>query len=172
MIGEEELFRGLRFSVVRRSYGKQDGSFERDVVVFPQAVVILPFLTNIDIILVKQFRASINDFIIEAPAGVVDEGETPDEAAERELIEEIGYLPGKLFKLGSFMPTPGYSTEILHFYYAVNLMYVGMKLEKYEVLEPIKIPFEIAYEMVLRNEIKDAKTALLLLLYKNLVGGS
>jgi len=165
------LFKGLRFNVVRRVYEKDDGVFERDVVVFPEAVVVLPFISPDEVVLIKQFRAPLNDYIIEAPAGVVDNGETPEETAERELVEEIGYRPGKLVKLGSFTPTPGYSTEILHFYYATNLEYVGARPEKYEVITPFKISFSKAYEMVLNNEIKDAKTALLILLYSALRGG-
>ncbi|MEM3912789.1 MAG: NUDIX hydrolase [Desulfurococcaceae archaeon] len=167
LIEEKELFKGLRFSVVRKKYAKRDGLFERDIVIFPQAVVVLPFITRNEVILIKQFRASSNDFIIEAPAGVVDEGETPDEAAKRELVEEIGYYPRKLIKLGEFMPTPGYSTEILHFYYAENLEYVGAQPEKYEIITPFRISFNDAYKIVLENKIVDAKTALIILLYYN-----
>lgn len=170
VVEEKELFKGLRFSVVRRKYLKQGGLFERDIVVFPQAVVVLPFIGEEEIVLIKQFRAPLDDYVIEAPAGVVDEGETPDETARRELVEEIGYLPGKLFRIGSFTPAPGYSSEILHFYYAEELEYVGARPEKYEVIEPFRVGFRDAYNMVLRNEIRDAKTALLILLYAGLKG--
>lgn len=165
MISEVELFSGLRFKVARRKYSRDGDSFERDIVIFPEAVVVLPFITSEKIILIKQFRPSVNDYIIEAPAGVVDKDETPEETARRELVEEIGYYPSRLTKLGSFMPTPGYSTEILHFYIAENLEYRGMRPEKYEVIEPFIVDLEKVYRMVLNNEIKDAKTALLILLY-------
>lgn len=165
LVGERELFRGLRFNVIRRKYVKLDGVFERDVVVFPEAVVVLPLITQNEVLLIKQFRATLNDFIVEAPAGVVDGEEPPDETAKRELVEETGYYPRRLVKLGSYMPTPGYSTEILHFYYAEELEYIGARPEKYEVIEPVRIPLETAYEMVLNNEIKDMKTALAILLY-------
>ncbi|MEM0000111.1 MAG: NUDIX hydrolase [Desulfurococcaceae archaeon] len=164
-IEEKELFRGLRFNVVRRKYAKQDGVFERDVVIFPEAVVVLPLITRDEILLIRQFRATLNDFVVEAPAGVVDEGESPEETAKRELVEETGYYPGKLVKLGSYAPTPGYSTEILHFYYAEDLKYVGARPERYEVIEPMRVPLKTAYEMVLSNEVKDMKTALIILLY-------
>lgn len=165
LVEERELFSGLRFSVVRRKYTKQDGTFERDVVVFPEAVVVLPLITLDEVLLIRQFRAPLNDFIIEAPAGVIDKGETPDETAKRELVEEIGYYPRKLVNLGSYTPTPGYSTEILHFYCAEELEYVGARPEKYEVIEPVRLRFKAAYEMVLNNEITDMKTALVILLY-------
>lgn len=169
-LGEVELFRGLRFSVVRRKYSRDGGVFERDVVVFPEAVVILPFISRDRVILVRQFRAPLNDFIIEAPAGVVDEGESPEDTARRELVEETGYYPRKLTKIGSFTPTPGYSTEVLHFYIAEDLEYVGSRPEVYEVLKPLDFSFKEVYEMVLKNEIRDAKTALVILLYVALRG--
>jgi ADP-ribose pyrophosphatase len=169
-LGEVELFRGLRFSVVRRKYSKDGGVFERDVVVFPEAVVVLPFISRDRVILVRQFRAPFNDFIIEAPAGVVDEGESPEDTARRELVEETGYYPRRLTKIGSFTPAPGYSTEVLHFYVAEDLEYVGSRPEVYEVLEPLDFSFKEVYEMVLRNEIRDAKTALIVLLYAALRG--
>ncbi|MEM4717867.1 MAG: NUDIX hydrolase [Desulfurococcaceae archaeon] len=169
LVEESELFKGLRFSVVRRIYSKQDGLFERDVVLFPQAVVVLPFISDDEIILIKQFRAPLNDFIIEAPAGVVNEGESPEETAKRELVEEIGYFPMKLFKLGSFTPSPGYSSELLHFYYAKDLVYVGARPDKYEIIEPWRTSLDSAYKMVTSNEIKDAKTALIILLYKSMI---
>jgi ADP-ribose pyrophosphatase len=164
--GEELLFKGLRFQVVRRSYAKKEGDvFRRDVVLFPEAVVILPFIDNERIILIKQFRPSIEDYIIEVPAGVVDDGESPEEAARRELEEEVGYIPGVLTPLGEFYPTPGYSTEKMFFYVAKNLRYVGAKPEKYEIIEPFTITLEEAYSMVRNNVLKDMKTVLALLLY-------
>ncbi len=165
-ISEELLFKGLRFQVARRSYAKSEGEvFRRDVVLFPEAVVVLPFIDDERIILIKQFRPSIEDYIVEAPAGIVDEGETPEEAAKRELEEEIGYIPGELTPLGEFYPTPGYSTEKMHFYVARSLRYVGAKPEKYEIIEPFTITLKEAFSMVESNALKDMKTVLALLLY-------
>ena len=73
-------------------------------------------------------------------------------------------------KLGSFTPAPGYSTEVLYFYYAEKLEYRGARPEKYEIIEPFKLPIRKAYEMVLNNEIRDMKTALIILLYAQKVG--
>ena len=172
LIEEVELFRGLRFSVVRRKYSKKRGEvFERDVVEFPNAVVVLPVVSKDEVVLIRQFRAPFNDFVIEAPAGVIDAGESPEEAARRELVEEIGYYPHKLVKLGAYIPAPGYSSEVLHFFYAEDLEYVGAKPEKYEVIESLRLPIARVYKMVLNNEIKDMKTSLLVLLYLGKVGG-
>lgn len=167
IVEERLLLKGLRFSVVRRKYVKPgNGIFERDVVLFPEAVVVLPVLPGEEVVLVRQFRAPFNDFVIEAPAGVVDPGERPEETAVRELVEETGYEPEKLVKLGSFTPAPGYSSEVLHFYVAFDLKPTKMKPEEYEVIEPIKLSFNEAYRMVVDNRIRDMKTALVILLYK------
>ncbi|MEM1627717.1 MAG: NUDIX hydrolase [Desulfurococcaceae archaeon] len=166
LIEEKTLYKGLRFNVVRRLYEKADnGIFERDIVVFPQAVVVLPFISEEEVLLIRQFRAPLNDFIIEAPAGVIDSGESPEEAAYRELLEETGYYPGKLVKIGEFTPAPGYSTELLHFFYAKDLVYKGARPEKYEIIRTFKVNIKEAYRMVIENEIRDMKTALLILLY-------
>jgi ADP-ribose pyrophosphatase len=169
LIREDLVFSGLRFNVVRRRYIKPRSGefFERDIVIFPQAVAILPFINAGDILLIRQFRASLNEYIVEVPAGVVDHGETPEETAKRELIEETGYLPRTLEKLGSFTPTPGYSSEVLHLYVARDLEYVGSRPERYEIIEPLIVKFSEAYKMVLEGVITDMKTALIILLYNS-----
>lgn len=173
LVREEVVFRGLRFDVVRKRYLKPGTGefFERDVVLFPQAVAVLPFIDSSRIILLRQFRAPLNEYVVEVPAGVVDRGETPEETARRELVEETGYTAETLEKLGSFTPTPGYSSEVLHLYVARSLKYMGMKPEKYEVLEPFVIEFSEAYRMVLRGAITDMKTALIILLYSSKYSG-
>lgn len=165
LVGKKELFNGLRFSVERRQVRINNRVVERDVVVFPDSVIILPVLKSDQIILIKQYRAAINDYIYEVPAGVVEPGESIREAARRELIEETGYEPGELIEIGIYYPTPGYSTENMHFFIARNLEYVGMKPEPYEVIKPYVISVKDALEMIKSNEIKDLKTALLILYY-------
>jgi ADP-ribose pyrophosphatase len=174
LVGEELLFRGLRFNVARRRYSRPDTGeiFERDVVVFPEAAAVLPLLGERRVVLLRQFRAPLNDYIIEVPAGVVNQGETPEETAKRELIEETGYHPRVLEKLGSFTPTPGYSSEVLHLYVARDLEYVGVRPERYEVIEPLVVEFSEAYKMVLEGVIRDMKTALTILLYASRAGVS
>jgi ADP-ribose pyrophosphatase len=167
LVREEVLFKGLRFNVVRRTYSKSDTLevFNRDVVVFPHAVAILPFLDHSRIILLRQFRAPFNDYIMEVPAGVVNSGESPEDTARRELIEETGYSARVLEKLGSYTPTPGYSSEVLHLFVARELEYKGIRPEKYEILEPFSVEFSEAYKMVVNGAISDMKTALIILLY-------
>ena len=167
VIKDTELFRGLRFDVVRRLLEIDNKHVERDIVVFPESVIILPVLTSDRIILIRQYRAAINDYIYEVPAGVVEENELPKEAARRELIEEIGYEPGELIPLGYYYPVPGYSTEKMHFFIARKLEYVGMRPEPYEVITPTVVNLADALDMIKNNQIVDLKTAMLILYYAN-----
>lgn len=165
-VREELLFKGIRFSVSRAVYQKSDSEvFERDIVKFPEAVAVLPILPGRRVLLIKQFRAPLNRFILEIPAGVVEENESPEETAVRELEEEAGYRPMRLVKMGAFTPAPGYSTEILHIFYADELVKVEASPEKYEIIEPITVSLEEAYRWTLSNYITDMKTALAILLY-------
>lgn len=166
---EETLLTGRRFNVVRRVFRGSRGVFSRDIVVFPEAVAVLPVLPDGRVLLIKQFRASVNRYVVEAPAGVVEPGENPDDTARRELVEETGFHPKSLIKIASFVATPGYSTEILHFYVASGLEYKGVKPEEYEYIETSAVSLDEAYDMVFRNEIEDMKTALLILMVYNMV---
>src|ERR1035437_412476 len=88
----------------------------REIVNFPEVVVIIATRENQDILCVRQFRKPIESFLIEAIAGKVDAGETPEVAARRELKEETGYEAKEIYKLGTVYPTPGYSTEKQHYF--------------------------------------------------------
>ncbi len=130
------------------------------------AATILPLLDTDDgvvIVMVRNERVTIDDFLLELPAGGVDKGEEPIAAAGRELIEETGYRAGTLTPLCSFYTTPGLTDEFMQVFVARNLVHVGQKLEPYESLtvEPVR-PAE-ALRMVDSGEILDAKTALSLL---------
>ncbi len=164
-IDQEKLFKGLRFDVIRKKIRINERIVERDVVVFPDSVIILPVLRSDQIILIRQYRAAIDDFIYEVPAGVVEEGESIRDAAIRELIEETGYEPRELIDVGIYYPTPGYSTERMHFFIARQLEYVGMAPEPYEVITPIVVSVKDAIQMIKSNEIRDLKSAMLILYY-------
>ncbi len=165
ILKEEKLFSGLRFTVSRRRIKYRDRVFDRDIVVFPNSIVILPVLKSDQLILIRQYRAPINDFIYEAPAGVVESGESINEAAKRELVEETGYEPGELIDVGEYFPVPGYSTEKMHMFIARDLEYVGMKPEPYEIIKPVVVRVDDAIDMIKRNAIRDLKTVFLILFY-------
>lgn len=168
-IEKKTLLEGLRFNVIRKKISIDEKIVERDIVEFPDSVIILPVLKTDKIILIKQYRPAINDYIYEVPAGVVEPGEPIKEAAIRELIEETGYEPKELIDVGVYFPTPGYSTEKMHFFIARDLEYVGMKPEPYEVIKPVVVSLADALEMIKNNQIQDLKTVALILYYTSYI---
>ncbi|MET1159925.1 MAG: NUDIX hydrolase [Thermoprotei archaeon] len=163
----EKVFEGKRFNVERREISIDGKEVIRDIVVFPESVVILPLLREDTILLIKQYRPALNNYIYEVPAGVVEPGEPIREAALRELEEEIGYTAKELVEIGSYYPTPGYSTEKMHFFIAKNLEYTGAKPEPYEVIEPYVIRLEEALKLIKDGVINDLKTVAIIMLYTN-----
>jgi ADP-ribose pyrophosphatase len=118
------------------------------------------------VLLVKQFRYLYNKEIYEIPAGKLNEGEDPLVAAARELEEETGFK-ANLFHALDIYPTPGYTDEIIHIYFAKNYEYVGCHLDEGEFLNCEFIPIKNVLEMVDSGEIADAKT--IAALYKYLL---
>ena len=147
-----------------------EGHYE--VVNRPHAVAIIALDYSNNVLLVKQYRPALGKEILEIPAGLMEEGESPIETAVRELKEETGYLPIResIDYLGYMCPTVGYSDEILHF---VKLKidkssYVGQNLDERESInEVLFMPIRDFIEKARRLEIHDSKTlvAALLVIY-------
>lgn len=130
----------------------------------PGAVAIIPFLDKNTIILIKQYRHALGDYIWEIPAGTVDPGEDLPECARRELIEETGFCAREVTPIGEIFPAPGYSDERLHLFMACDLTPGVQKLEPDEVLHVSRVSFADALAMIDRGEIRDAKTIAALML--------
>ena len=107
---------------------------------------------------VKQYRYDIGRDTLELPAGKLEEGEDPDEAAARELGEETGFTAGRLEPIGSILPSPAYTTEEIFLYLATDLTAGDAHPDEGEVLDAFPLPLEEAVEMVLDGRIRDAKT--------------
>src|SRR5512136_2347803 len=135
-----------------------DKETTREVVEHVDCVVILPIDSKGNILLVRQFRHAVGKELLELPAGSIDPGETPEQAAVRELREETGYRPGKLEKMGGFYAAPGYCTEYLHFFRATQLKKSPLTAEDTDEIELVPTaPADIA-ELIASGEICDAKT--------------
>lgn len=140
-----------------------------DQVIFPNAVAVLPVIGK-DVVLIRQYRPVIDKYILEAPAGVIDKGENPEEAARRELKEETGYRATQLIPVGSGYVSPGYSTEKLYLFLAPDPEPGESSPEPHEIIRLVKIPLDEALKMIERGEIEDVKTILLLLAAKVRLG--
>ena len=119
-----------------------------------------------DVALLENGETSIRE---ELPAGKLEKGEDPFEAAKRELGEECGLTADHYTPLGEFYPTVGYDTEIIYMWVATGLHTTQMHLDDDEFLTPDRIPLAKAYEMVMSGEIKDGKTIAGVLKLKALV---
>lgn len=159
IIETSEVFKGNFLKVDHLEVELPDGNIaSRDVVRHPGAVAILAFLDEENILLVKQYRVALERVILEIPAGKLEKGEDPLEAAKRELEEETGYKAKELNYLGSIATGAGFTDELIHIYKGTNL-YKGVKGgDDDEFIEVT--PFSIANikEMIKTGEIIDVKT--------------
>ena len=126
--------------------------------------------TGPDVILLRQYRYAAGGTLWEAPAGKLDEGETPEACAARELEEEAGVRAARLVLLTTLLTTPGFSDERIHLFLATGLEQGKQALERHEVIECFRLPLARAVEMVLSGEIVDGKTVSLLLMAAALPG--
>jgi ADP-ribose pyrophosphatase len=144
---------------------------ELDIVRHPGAAAIVPFEDARTVLLIRQFRHAAGGFIWEIPAGKLD-GDAPEVCARKELAEEAGRRAGRLVHLASVFTTPGFTDELIHLYAAFDLTPVPQALEHDEVIEVVPTPLARALEMIYAGELRDAKSALALMLAARHVGAS
>ena len=133
-----------------------------DIVRHPGASAVVPFVSDEDVLLIRQYRYAAGGYLYEVPAGKLDAGEPAEVCAARELEEEAGQRAGRLEKLGAIWTTPGFTDERIHLFAAYELEEVPQRLEDDEVLEVIRMPLRSALDMVWNGELSDAKSALAL----------
>lgn len=159
------LHRGVKFDFEILEYPGRSGTpVRREVVRHPGAVIILPILADGRVVLIRNFRASVEGSLLELPAGTRSVGEDPSVCAHRELIEETGYEAGSLSPLSAFYTSPGLSDEWMWAFVARGLHEVGRRPEDDEWMTVEPTPGGRALEMVASGEIRDAKTMLVLLM--------
>lgn len=135
----------------------------REVIKHPGGVCVVPLDENGNVLFVKQYRYPHHQVMLEIPAGKLEWGESHHDCGLRELREETGCTCDSYTYLGSLVPTPAYCGEIIHMYLAEGLHYGKQDLDEDEFLDIERIPLEKAAEMVMNNEIPDAKTQLAIL---------
>lgn len=146
-----------------------DGSTgELEMIRHPGASAIVPFLSDPagddpQIMLIKQYRYAAEGFLYEVPAGRLDPGESPAACARRELLEETGCTAEKIEPLYTFFTTPGFIDERIHGFVATGLTRGESAREADEFLTVETMTLSSALELIQKGEIRDAKTALLIL---------
>ena len=152
-------FRGRLLTVVVDTLALPDGSEARyEVVLHPDAVTIVPIDGSGCVVMVRQYRHPVGGPLLELPAGKIDPGEKPEDAAQRELREETGLAAAELAPLGGFYSAPGFVTEYLHVFEARSLAPAPLEPDPLECVEVVRVPAAEAFAMVARGEIRDAKT--------------
>ena len=170
-LSSEKIFDG-RILHIRRDTVELPGggrSF-REVVDHPGGVCVLALDGEDRVLIVSQYRYPYNKVLRELPAGKLERGEDPREAAIRELREETGAVAGTFESLGELYPSPGYCGEIIRMYLARDLTFGEAHLDEDEFLNLERVPFDQLVEQVLSGEIRDAKTIAAVLKAKVLLG--
>ncbi len=132
------------------------GHFE--MITHPGAALIVPFISKDKIIMLRQLRPVIGEYLYELPAGTLGAGEKPLACAKREIIEETGYKARKFSLMGSIYPVPGYSTEKIFIYKAEGLTEVERIPEEDEVIETMVFTKNGIKKLFKEGKIRDAKT--------------
>ncbi len=169
---QDYLYRGKIVNLRVDNAELPDGTTAlREVIEHPGGVCVAALTEKEELLFVEQFRYPYMETVLELPAGKLEYGEDPFEAGKRELLEETGAAAENYRDLGKLYPTPGYCGEIIHMYLAENLTFSEQHLDEDEFLEVRRIPLEEAFQMVMRNEIRDSKTQVGILKTYQLVKG-
>ena len=131
---------------------------EREIVRHPGAAVLLPVTSDGRVILIRQFRYAAGETLLEVPAGTIDPGETPEETAGRELLEETGYHSRRLEKLAEFFTSPGILAERMHLFLATELEKREASPDADESLQIVELAWERALALEPGTDVRDAKT--------------
>ena len=136
----------------------------REVVRHSGSVAVLAIQDDGKIVLVRQYRYPVDDFVWELPAGRLDPGESPEQAAQRELQEEIGFKAGRLQEMVFFHTTPGFCDESMHVFRATALLASKAQGDEDERIEVQAFTLSDLGAMIDRGEIREGKTLVAILL--------
>jgi len=158
------VYRGKFLEMVTEDVTLPNGrTMTLDMIEHPGAAAVVPFLSDDEVLLIRQYRHAAGGEIYEVPAGKLDPGESPEVCAVRELEEETGYRAERVEALGSILTTPGFTDERIHLFAAFGLEPTQQRLEDDELIELAPMPLTEALEMVWSDQLPDAKSALALL---------
>jgi ADP-ribose pyrophosphatase len=169
-LSTETLFTGRIISLQIDTVELPDGTVAtREVVKHPGAVAVIAIHEG-RLILVDQYRQAMRRCELEIPAGKLEKGEDPIEAAKRELQEETGYVCEKIKHVHSFYTSPGFADEMIHLYLAEGLSPGEMAPDEDEFLELYEATYEECQQYVAEGRIADGKTIMALYIWQQQLG--
>jgi ADP-ribose pyrophosphatase len=159
------MYRSRLFRVEKYGFSRGAKTMMFDRILGPNTVTVVPVFGDGRILLERQYRHAIKKYLYELPAGHIDPGETPAQAASRELEEEVGYRPGKLSKLYAAYVSPGTKTELQTCFVATDLRRTKASPEEDEIITTKAVTLDQALRMARSNAVRDMKTIAALLFY-------
>lgn len=170
VVSSKTVYKGKIFSIREDEITLPNGKItKRDSLIHNGASAILPIDENGDIIFVNQYRHSVNDFVLEIPAGKLEQGEDPKQCAFRELEEEIGYKSNNFSFMFKTFIAVGYSSEVIYIYLAKDLHKTKQNLDDDEFLTIEKYTLDESLKMIEKGKILDSKTIAAILYYKGIL---
>ena len=169
-VSQEMFYQGKIINLRRDKAELENGRIAtREVVEHPGGVCVAALTPENELLFVRQFRYPYSEVLLELPAGKRDRTEAPLECGKRELREETGAIGTGYLSLGKLYPSPGYCGEIIHLYVCRVESFGSQNPDEDEFLKVERIPLNRAAEIVLNNEIPDAKTQVAVLKTQALV---
>ena len=167
-ISSEMLYEGAIINLRKDKVTVQNGTSYREIIEHNGGAVLAAITPEGKMVMVRQFRKPAECVMLEVHAGKIDAGEKPEDAAVRELKEETGYTAGKVRHLTSFYPSVGYSEEVLHLYLCTDLTAGETCFDENEAIDIEEMELDVLHRMVMDGDIRDAKTAIAILMVRSL----
>ena len=164
----EIIYQGAIINLRRDKVTVEGGTSYREIIEHNGGAVIAALTEDNKLVMVRQYRKPADKVMLEVPAGKIDPGEKPLEAAVRALQEETGYTAEKVEFLTQFYPSVGYSEEVLYLYLCTGLTPGETNFDENEAIDIEEVELDRLFKMAMSGEIDDAKTLIAILMVKAL----
>lgn len=170
-IATRSVFQGriidVRVDTIRLPNGRET---TREIVDHAPSICVVPVDEDGNVLLVRQYRKPTESFLLEVPAGGIEEGEEPEESTRRELQEEIGHTAAELRELTAFWLAPGWASEYMYAYLATGLTPAVLDSDEDEFIDVVPVPLSEILDRIADGSIQDAKSVASLLLAMRVLG--